>query len=133
MTPSEKNIIRSLVAVAWADGRVERPEASVIDGLLAGFDATQEEEAEIRTYARQRRTFSDDIPLADLTAEDRELLLANAALMTHADGQQSPEEKQLLDRLTQLLGFSPEEANEILDSAADGALQLGSRALERDD
>jgi uncharacterized tellurite resistance protein B-like protein len=130
MTPNEKNIVKSLVAVAWADGKMERPEAGVIDGLLAGFDANQQEEQEIRAYARQRRTFGNDLPLSELEPEDRELLLANAALMTHADGTQSPEEKALLDRLSDVLGFSPERKQEIIDSAADGALQLGSRLLE---
>ena len=42
MTPGEKNIVKSLVAVAWADGKVEKPEANVIEGLLAGFDASEE-------------------------------------------------------------------------------------------
>jgi uncharacterized tellurite resistance protein B-like protein len=130
MTPSEKNIVKSLVAVAWADGTVEQVESSVIEGLLCGFDATEEEEQEILEYAQHRRTLSDDIPLSELSQEDRELLLANAALLTHADGRQSPEERQLLDKLVQLLGFSEQDAAPILDSVKDGALSLGSRVLQ---
>ena len=129
MTPGEKNIVKSLVAVAWADGKVEAPEANVIEGLLAGFDATPAEEQEILEYAKARRTFANDIPVADLSLEDKELLLANAALLTHADGDQSPDEKALLQRLSVTLGFSPEQAQAILDSAADGALQLSPRSL----
>jgi hypothetical protein len=79
MTPGEKNIVRSLVAVAWADGKLEAPESGVIEGLLCGFDATPEEEQEILEYAKTRRTFENDIPLAELDREDRERLLANAA------------------------------------------------------
>jgi hypothetical protein len=67
-----------------------------------------------------------------LSQEDRELLLGNAALLTHADGDQSAEEKALLDKLVRLLGFSTQKAQEILDSVADGALRLGSRILEDD-
>lgn len=122
MTPAEKNIVRSLVAVAWADGKIEAPESGVIEGLLCGFDATPEEEQEILEYAKTRRTFEKDIPLDELSRDDRELLLANAALLTHADGEQSPEERELLDKLTRLLGFTPEEAREILESSSDGAL-----------
>jgi tellurite resistance protein len=129
MTPGEKNIVKSLVAVAWADGKVEAPEANVIEGLLAGFDATPEEEQEILDYAKARRTFATDIPVADLSLEDRELLLANAALLTHADGEQSPEEQVLLQKLSATLGFSAEQAQAILDSAGDGALQLSPRSL----
>ena len=130
MTPSEKNVVKSLVAVAWADGRLEAPEAGVIEGLLCGFDATEEEEKEVLEYAKTKRTLSSDIPLGDMGEEDRELLLANAALLAHADGEQSESEKKLIDDLIGLLGFSPDRADEIIESASDGALQLGSRVRE---
>lgn len=129
MTPSEKNIVRALVAVAWADGKLEEPESGIIEGLLSGFDASEAEEREIIEYAKQKRTFNKDFPVADLSREDRELLLANAALLTHADGQQSGSERELLDKLVRLLEFSAEDADSILASVKDGALTLGSRAL----
>ena len=132
MTPSEKNIVRSLVAVAWADGKLESGESSVIEGLLTGFDASDAEEQELLDYARTRRTLEKDIPLAELTREDRELLLANAALLTHADGEQTGDETEVLDQLIGILGFSDEEAHEILSGADDGALQLSSRSLKPD-
>lgn len=129
MTPSEKKVVKSLVAVAWADGKVEQPETHVIEGLLAGFDATEDEEKEILEYSRERRTLND-IPLSDLNEEERDMLLANAALLTHADGEQSSEEKELLDKLIALLEIEPAEADKILESVKDGALTLGSRVLE---
>lgn len=129
MTPSEKKVVESLVAVAWADGKLAQPETHVIEGLLAGFDASDDEEREILEYARRRRTL-DDIPLADLDAEERELLLANAALLTHADGTQSDSEKELLDKLIGLLEIPQDDADKILESVRDGAIQLGSQALE---
>jgi tellurite resistance protein len=133
MTPSEKNIVRSLVAVAWADGKLESGESSVIEGLLSGFDASDAEEQEILEYAKTRRTLENDIPLADLSQGDRELLLSNAALLTHADGVQSAKEKAVLKKLADVLGFSRDETNEILASVSDGALRLSERALEPDE
>lgn len=132
MTPGEKNIVRSLVAVAWADGRLESGEASVIEGLLTGFDASEAEERELLEYARTRRTLEADVPVAELSREERELLLANAALLTHADGDQSDAETEVLARLVTILGFSDAEAHAILSEADDGALALGGRALEPD-
>jgi tellurite resistance protein len=129
MTPSEKNIVKALVAVAWADGKIEQPESGIIEGLLCGFDASEDEEQEIIAYSKQKRTFKEDIPVAEMTKEDRELLLANAALLTHADGDQSGQERELLDRLVSLLEFSRSDADAILSSAKEGALTLGSRAL----
>jgi len=116
MTPGEKNIVRSLVAVAWADGRLESGEASVIEGLLTGFDASEAEERELLEYARTRRTLEADVPVAALSRDERELLLANAALLTHADGEQSDAETEVLARLIEILGFSDEEAHAILAS-----------------
>jgi uncharacterized tellurite resistance protein B-like protein len=130
MTPSEKNIVKSLVAVAWADGKVAAPEAGVIEGMLCGFDASDEEEREILQYAKQRRTLSDDAPIKELSREDRELLLANAALLTHADGEQSEAEQDLLKKLIAMLEISEGDAQKILDSVQDGALTLSGKALE---
>ena len=133
MTPGEKNIVKCLVAVAWADGKVAAPESGVIEGLLCGFDASEQEEREILDYAKLKRTLSEDAPLKALSQEERELLLANAALLTHADGEQSDTERQLLNKLVTMLEFDAESAGEILGSVHDGALNLGSRALEPDE
>ncbi len=132
MTPNELSILKSLVVVAWADGTVEQPETSVIEGLLCAFDASEEEEREVLDFAKQRRTLVEDLPLDNLGQQDRELLLGNAALLTHADGEQSESEKQVLDKLVELLGFTPEQAREIIASADDGALQLSSDLLTED-
>jgi uncharacterized tellurite resistance protein B-like protein len=130
MTRGEKNVLKSLIAVAWTDGQLAEGEAGVIEGLLAGFDASEEEETEIIEYARTPRTLEDDIPLDELSQEDRELLLSNAALLTHADGEQSAAERAVLDELVELLGFSEEEAEEIIEAGRDGVLNLGTKPID---
>ncbi len=129
MTPNEMNVLKSLVVVAWADGTVAAPEKSVIEGLLGAFDATAAEEREVLDFASQRRTLLADIPLAALDREDRELLLANAALLTHADGVQTASEKAILDKLVQMLDLGADAAA-IIEGARDGALELGSKVLD---
>lgn len=128
MSPGEKNVLKSLIAVAWTDGKIEEGEVGVIEGLLSGFDASEEEETEILEYAKTRRTL-DDIPLTELSDEDRELLLSNAALLTHADGEQSDDERGVIDELIDLLEFSEDEAEEIIAATRDGALNLGTKPL----
>lgn len=117
MTPQEKNIVRSLIAVAWADGRMEATEATVVEGLLAGFDASEEEERELLEYARVPRSLENDLPLESLSSADRGLLLSNAALLTMADGEESAGERAVLGRLAELLGFTPEQAARIVADA----------------
>lgn len=120
VSPSEKNIVKSLIAVAWADGRMESSETSVIEGLLSGFDATPDEERELLAYARTRRTLEDDVPLDELSQEDRELLFSNAALLIQADGSEAASERWVLARLGELLSLSPQLMGEILGSVQRG-------------
>ncbi|MEN9581758.1 MAG: hypothetical protein RJA70_4767 [Pseudomonadota bacterium] len=130
MTPSEKNVVKSLVAVAWADGKIVDGEYGVIEGLLCGFDASEEEEREILEFARARRSLQSDIPVAELSQDDRELLLTNAALLTLADGERSESERAVLSSLVTLLGFDVADAAKLIAQAGDGTLVWSSRSLE---
>ena len=121
MTESDKTIVMALIAVAWADGQMEDSESSVIDGLLAGFDASPDEEREIGEYAKVRRAL-DEVRIEGLSRDDRELLLGNAALLTHADGDQSEDEERVLTRLARILGFEEQDAFQIVESVRGGAL-----------
>lgn len=128
MTPAEKNIVRSLIAVAWADGVVEAPEEGVIDGFLGLYDASDEEEAELKEYAKEQRSL-DDVPFDELDDEGKEILLSNAALLSASDGETSDSEKAMLDELVKRLGFSDKDAKRIIKSSQDGAIAVGSRLL----
>lgn len=127
MTPSEKNIVRSLVAVAWADGTVKDPEQGMIDSLLWAFGASEEDELEIREFAQKKRTIKDDVPLDALGDKDRELLLAHAALLTHADGKQTKAEEKLLKDLADHLGISGAQLKPIVEHARERAQKLASK------
>ncbi len=119
MTPSEKSVVRSLIAVAWADGQVESGELGVIEGMLCGFDASEAEEQEMLAYARTPRSLKD-IPVDTLSLEERELLLTNAALLTLADRTRTVEEVDVLQRLGALLGFASDQAGSLVEQASLG-------------
>jgi tellurite resistance protein len=118
MHEQDRAILKSLVSVAWADGRVTTEESEVLEGLLQAFEATAEEAAEIRDYAKSPRTLSD-IPLTELSADDRRILLQHAVLLTFMDGEQAPEEKALLSELCEKLRIPADEAKSLL-AAAEG-------------
>jgi len=128
VTPTEKRIAKSLIAVAWVDGKVDESENDIVKAVLTGFDANENDANELLAYAKTRRTL-DDIPVKELEGEHRELLLGNAALLTRADGIQDSAEKDLLKQLGDLLGFSAEQAKAIVESAKDGALRLPKDSL----
>ena len=129
MTPSEKNIASSLVAVAWADGTVKEPEVGMIDSLLWAFGATEPEEAEIKEFAEKKRTIKDDVPLTVLAPADRELLLAHAALRAHSDGKQTKAEEKVLRDISEHLSGSPPPRRALSSSTPKSApTQLPARA-----
>jgi tellurite resistance protein len=127
VTPNDIAVLKCLVAVAWADGQIDRPEAGMIDGLLWAYGASDDEEAELREYAETKRTLKDCALPDDLKADEKELALANAALLTHADGDQSAPEKRALAELAKKLGFSMDAAKPIIASARTRAQKLASR------
>jgi uncharacterized tellurite resistance protein B-like protein len=126
MTPMEKTIVKSLVAVAWADGSLAEPESGMIDSLLWAFGATDEDEAEVREFAKKKRTIKGDIVARALDQPGRELLLSHAALLTHADGKQTPAEAKLLKNLAEHLEFSDDEVKRIVDGARTRAKTMNS-------
>jgi tellurite resistance protein len=127
MTPNEAAVVKCLIAVAWADGQVDAPEEGLIDGLLWACGATEEEEAELREYAKAKRTLKQTPIPADLSASEREVALANAALLTHADGEQSAPEKKALAEFAKLLGYSMDDAKPIIQTAKQRAKELASK------
>ncbi len=127
MTPVEKSIVKSLVAVAWADGTVKEPEVGMIDSLLWAFGASDDDEAELREFAKKKRTIKDDVALDGLEKADRELLLSHAALLTHADGKQTKGEEKLLRDLAEHLGISTAELKPIVEHARERAEKLASK------
>ena len=116
-------IVKSLVAVAWADGRMEAEELEVLEAMVSAFELSAEDADSIRQYARERRGL-DDVPLTDLSADDRRLLLQHAVIITYVDGEQSADEVELLKDLVKRLRIPQEEADAIIAGADKRAKRL---------
>jgi len=131
LTNRERDVIRALAAVVWVDGHADPSELQIVDQVISGYAVSTEQRKELASFVRTERGLESDMALDRLNAEDRELLLTNAAIITHADGVQLPSEKTILGRLGKLLGYSEEQATVIVQSAVEeGAISLSSRALE---
>jgi tellurite resistance protein len=116
MQDYQEAMVKSLVAVAWADGRIENEEAEVIDALLSAFEITGDDAKKIREYAKTRRTL-EDIPLTDLSANDRRFVLQQAVLVTYIDGKQTDDEVKILNDLAKKLHIPEDEAKMLLEVA----------------
>ena len=109
-------ILKGLVSVAWADGRVAEEELEVIEALLQAFEANASEMREVRDFAKSKKTL-DDIPITDLSYDDRRVLLQHAVLLTFIDGEQADSEKQLLEQLSERLGIAAVESRGLIQVA----------------
>src|SRR5690242_1961368 len=119
MTPEEKIVVKVLVAVAWVDGEMQEPESGVVDGLLAGFDASDEEQAELASWAKTPRTLRD-VDVSSLRPDDRDMLLHNAALLVCSDGVETDRETRLLAELAAILEVDEGDATAIVRSVRAG-------------
>jgi tellurite resistance protein len=123
MEDYQEAMLKSLVAVAWADGRVEAEEQEVIEALLSAFEVAGKDAEVIREYAKTPRAIAD-VPVSDLSAADRRALLQHAVILTYIDGHQSDEEKAVLGELVKKVRVPEDEAKGILAAAEDRAKRL---------
>ena len=117
MLDSDKALVRSLIAVAWADGKIAEEETALIDSLIESFDANEEETKDLREFAATKRTL-DDVPFDELDDGSKRRLLQLAVMVAYVDGKQDETEKSLIDDLASKLGISDEERGPLLQGSA---------------
>lgn len=116
-------ILKGLVSVAWADGRLAEEELQVLEALLDAFDATPSERVELRAYAKTPRGLGD-IPVGDLGYDDKRVLLQHAVLLTFIDGEQHDQEREMLRSLCACLEIEEGEAKVLMAAAEERAKQF---------
>ena len=116
-------MLQSLVAIAWADEALHDREVEVIDALIAAFGLGEQEAAEVREWAKTPRSLAD-VPLSELSADDRRVLLHHAVLLSYCDGDPAPSELALIDELVHRLRIGQEEAAPLLAAAHARARKL---------
>lgn len=125
MHEQDKAIVKSLISIAWVDGSVAAEETEVIEALLQAFGASETEAAELREYAKSPRTL-DDVPLTDLSADDRRVLLQHAIFLSFVDGEESAVEREAIAKLATKLRIPEDEAASLRAIAEDRVKRLAS-------
>ena len=123
MEDYQEAMVKSLVAVAWADGQIHDSETEVIEALISAFDLAGADADAIREYAKQERSIAD-VPLTELSAQDRRMLLQHAVILTFVDGEQSDKEREVLASLVAQLHIPEDEATGLLAGAEARAKRL---------
>jgi tellurite resistance protein len=123
MQEHQEAMVKSLVAVAWADGRVDGAESEVIEALLSAFEIEGSDAEQIREFAKSPKSLND-VPITELSASDRRLLLQHAVILTYIDGAQTDEEKKVITDLVERLRIPPSEAKVLLEASETRAKRL---------
>jgi uncharacterized membrane protein YebE (DUF533 family) len=119
----EKMMMKLLVAMAWADGRVDAEEMQVVEAMLESYGVEPETTEEVLAWAKTPRTL-DDVDIAGLSSDDAELVLHQSVLLSFVDGEQSDKEIDLLNALIRKLAISTEAADAVMKSATAHAQSL---------
>ena len=120
---TKKKLLKLLVALAWADGRVEEEEMEIVAAMIDSFVVDKATADEIYEWAKTPRTL-DDIDVSGLTEDDVELVLFQAVLLTFIDGEQSEKEVALLQAFIEKIGLAKARADEVLERATARAKEL---------
>ena len=116
-------VVKGLVSVAWADGHVTSEETELLEALLEAFEAMPSEAHELRRFATTPRSLAD-VPLSELGFAARRQLLQHAVLITYVDGKQDEKERQLLEKLVELLEIPALEARDLMRESEERAKSL---------
>ena len=132
MHEQDKAILEGLVSVAWADGAFQEREKEMLDALLESFGASEGEAEDMRSYAAKPRTL-EDIPLTELSAEDRRLLLQHAVVLSWVDGEQAESEIKFLTDLRAHLNIPQDEGDALVNKSTERAKNLLKLLKEEDE
>ena len=116
-------ILKGLVCVAWADGHFAAAERELIEALIQTFGASPSEALEVRTFSDSPRTLND-VPIHELSYNDRRVLLTQAVILSFVDGAQTDHERKLIDDLCRVLRIPAIEAAGIVKAAEEQANAL---------
>jgi tellurite resistance protein len=119
----QEAMLHSLVAIAWADGHFANEESEVIEALISTFELSGPDAEKVREFAKTPRSL-DDVPVAELSEEDRRSLLQHAVILSYIDGGQSERELDIIDELVDRLRIPEKEADTLIADANERAKKL---------
>ena len=101
-----------LIAMAWADGKLDPAEKEGILGAAKVFNLTKETREKVESLV-EKPTSIDDVELADLSAREKAFAFVAAAWMASVDEEVDPKEAEALEALARRLGLTAGQVEEL--------------------
>jgi uncharacterized membrane protein YebE (DUF533 family) len=105
-----------LIAVAWADGRLDEQEKAGVRGAAQVLNLTKVLRDRVEQLLEKPAKLSE-LLLEPLSPRERAFAYVAAAWMAHVDGKLDAKEQALLDELAKALGLGKERQGELVTVA----------------
>lgn len=113
-----------LIIMAWADGKLEPREKEGVQAAAEVFNLPKELRDRLQSLLENPLTV-DELLVETLSERDRAFAFVAATWVSGVDDDVDPKEKELLDRVAELFGFSSARKQELTDLARDLELRRG--------
>jgi tellurite resistance protein len=131
MTNRQKDLVRALACVMWADGNASPEERRIIEQVIDELHPSAEERLELSAWLEADCSTLDDVELERLSDDEKQVLLTHAVVLTMADDVQLPSEKEILSKIIERIALPADVVQTIFEDAReDGAVSLPGSALE---
>lgn len=107
-----------LIAVAWADGRLDDNEKAGVRAASEVFNLTKELRDRLDTIL-QKPMPVDELLVENLSARDKAFAFVAAVWLSGVDSDVDDKEQKLLDEASSLFGFDDARKNELTQIARD--------------
>ncbi len=121
--------LRLLIAMAWADGRLDDKEKAGVRGAADVLNLSKEFRDKLND-AMTKALPLDEILFEGLTSRDKSFAYVAAVWMMSADDEVDDKEKAMVERLASDFGFSPETRKDLEAIAKDLPKVAGARKWE---
>lgn len=118
--------LRILIAMAWADGRLDDKEKAGVQGAAEVLNLSKEFRAKLDESLAKALPF-DQILFENLSAKDKSFAYVAAVWMSGVDDDVDDKEKALVDRIATTFGFDATKRAELDGIAKDLPKATGDR------
>lgn len=133
LTNRQKDLVRALACVMWADGNASPQERRLVERVIDELAPSTQERVELDTWLSADCSTLDDVRLEALSDDEKQVLLTHAVVLTMADDVQLPSEKLVLGKMIERLALPADVVTTIMEDAReDGAVSLPASALAED-
>jgi uncharacterized membrane protein YebE (DUF533 family) len=121
-----------LIIMAWADGKLEPREKEGVQAAAEVFNLSKELRDRLESLLENPLTV-DELLVETLSERDRAFAFVAATWVSGVDDDVDPKEKELLERVADLFGFSAARKQELTDLARDLELRRGDEVKWADE